>query len=47
MLQRLPIAVAQVQTGIKPENLVNEIQQILYFLYRVKQYNNIINSIRA
>ena len=51
MLQRLPIDVAQVKAGIKPENLVNEIQQIEYFLYQVKEItkkvHNIINLIKA
>ena len=33
MLQRLPIAVAQVKAGIKYEGLLNEIRQIVYSLY--------------
>ena len=33
MLQRLPIALTQVQTGNTSENLPNEIRQILYSLY--------------
>ena len=33
MLQRLPIAVAQVQTVNTSENLLNEIRQIICFLY--------------
>ena len=50
MLQRLPIALAQVKTGINSENL-NEIRQIVYSLYRSKEitkkvYNNIIKSIQ-
>ena len=32
MLQRLPIALAQVKTGNTSENLMNEIRQIIYFL---------------
>ena len=49
MLQRLPISLAQVQAG--KENLVNEIRQIIYYLYWAKEiskkiYNNIINSIK-
>ena len=32
MLQRLPIALAQVKSGNKPENLLNEIRQIIYIL---------------
>ena len=35
ILQRLPIAFAQVKTGDTFENLWNEIRQIVYFLYRV------------
>ena len=50
MLQRLPIALAQVKTGNNSESLLNEIKQIVYSLYRSKQitkkvYNNIIKSI--
>ena len=48
MLQRLPIA--QVIAGNAYENLLNEIHQIIYSLYREKEvtkkvYNNIMNSI--
>ena len=48
MLQRL----AQVTAGNRSENLVNEIQQIIYSLYHPKEttekaYNNIANSIKA
>ena len=47
MLQRLPIALAQVKAGKNSENLLNEIRQIVYFLYQSKQItkkvcNNII-----
>ena len=53
MLQRLPIALAQVKAGNNSESLVNEIRlyiQIVYSLYQSKQitknvYNNIIKSI--
>ena len=50
MLQRLPIAFAQVKAGYNSESLLNEIRQIVYFLYQSKQitkkvYNNIIKSI--
>ena len=50
MLQRLPIALAQVKAGNNSESLLNEIRQILYSLYESKQitkkvYNNIIKSI--
>ena len=45
MLQRLPIALAQVKAGNNSESLLNEIRQILYSLYQSKQitkrvYNN-------
>ena len=51
MLQKLPIALAQVQAGNNSERLLNEIRQILYFLYQSKQitkqvYNNIIKYIQ-
>ena len=51
MLQRLPIALAQVQAGNNSENLLNEIQKIVYSLYQSKDinkkvYNNIIKSIQ-
>ena len=36
MLQRLPIAFAQVKAGNTSENLLNEIRQIIYSLYREK-----------
>ena len=50
MLQRLPIALAQVKAGNNSESLLNEIRQIVYSLYHSKQihkkiYNNIIKSI--
>ena len=50
MLQRLPIALAQVKAGNNSENLLNEIIQIAYSLYQSKQitkkvYNNRIKSI--
>ena len=51
MLQRLPIALAQVKAGNNSESLFNEIRQIVYSLYQSKQitkkvYNNIIKSIQ-
>ena len=51
MLQRLPIALAQVKTGNTSENVLNVIRQIIYSLYRAKGitkkvYNNIMNSIK-
>ena len=36
MLQRLPIALVQVKVGNTSENLLNEVKQIIYILYRVK-----------
>ena len=51
MLQRLPIALAQVKAGNNSESLLNEIGQLFYSLYQAKQitqkvYNNIIKSIQ-
>ena len=51
MLQRLPIALAQVKAGNNSEILLNEIRQIVYFLYQSKEItkkvcNNIIKSIQ-
>ena len=37
MLQRLPIALAQVKAGNTFENLSNEIRQIMYYLYWEKE----------
>ena len=49
MLQRLPISLSQVKTSNTCENLLNEIFQIKYYLYRAKEiikkaFNNITNS---
>ena len=51
MLQRLPIALAQVKAGNNSESLLNEIRQIVYSFYQSKQitkkvYNNIIKLIQ-
>ena len=51
MLQRLPIALAQVKAGNNSESLLNEIRQIVYILYQSNQiikkvYNNIIKSMQ-
>ena len=51
MLQRLPIALSQVQAGNNSENLLSEIRQIVYSLYQSKEitkkvYKNIIMSIQ-
>ena len=37
MLQRLRIALGQVKACNNPENLLNEIRQIVYFLYQSKK----------
>ena len=37
MLQRLPIAPAQVKAGNTSETLLNEIRQIIYCLYQAKE----------
>ena len=37
MLQRLPIALAQVKAGNNSESLLNEIRQIVYSLYQPKE----------
>ena len=51
MLQRLAIALAQVKADNTSENLLNEIRQIIYSLYRAteitkKVYNNIMKSMK-
>ena len=51
MLQRLPIALAQVKAVNNSESLLNEIRQIIYSMYQSKEitkkvYNNIIKSIQ-
>ena len=50
MLQRLPIALAQVKAGNNLENLLNEIRQIIYSLYQSneitkKVYNDLMESL--
>ena len=52
MLQRLPIALAQVKGGNNSESLLNEIRQIVYSLYQSKQItkkvcNNLIKYINV
>ena len=52
MLQRLPIALAQVKAGNNSENLLNEIRKIVYSLHQSKEItkkvcNNIIKSIKV
>ena len=51
MLQRSPIALAQVKAGNTSKDLLNEIRQIIYSLYQEKEitkkvYNNMTNSIK-
>ena len=51
MLQRLPIALAQVKAGNNSESLLNEIRKIVYFLYQPKEItkkvcNSIIKSLQ-
>ena len=52
MLQRLPIALAQIKAGNNSKSLLNEIRQIVYSLYQAKGiikkvYNNIIKSMKV
>ena len=37
MLQRLPIALAQVKAGNTSKNVLNEIKQIIYSFYQAKE----------
>ena len=51
MLQRLPIALAQVKAANTSENLLNEIRQIIYSLHWAKESaekvsNKTINSVK-
>ena len=51
-LQRLPIRLAHVKAGNTSENLLNEIEKIIYSLYQAKEftkkvYVNIMNSIKV
>ena len=54
MLQRFPIAFAQLQASNTSEELLDEIRQIIYYLYSAKEiiqqqkvYNNIMSSIKV
>ena len=52
MLQRLPIALAQIKAGNNSQSLLNEIRQIVYSLYQSKEitkkvYNNTLKSIKV
>ena len=54
MLQRLPISLAQVKAGSNSESLLNEIRQIVFYLFVSKKkkkktkkvYDSIIESIQ-
>ena len=51
IFQSLPIAPAQVKAGNNSEKLLNEIKEIVCFLYQSKEttkklYNNVIKSIQ-
>ena len=51
MLQRIPIALAQVKASSNSKSLLNEVRQIVYSLYQSKQitkkvYNSTIKSIQ-
>ena len=51
MLQRLPVAIAQVKTVKNSKKLLNKIRQIVYSLYHSKKiikkvYNSIIKTIQ-
>ena len=52
MVQRLPIALAQIKAGNNSQSLLNEIRQIVYSLYQSKGitkkvYNNILTSTKV
>ena len=52
MLQRLPIALAQIKAGNNSESLLNGIRQIVYSLHQSKEittkvHNNITKSIKV
>ena len=51
MFRRLPIALAQIKAGNNSKSLLNEIRQIVYFLYQSKEITkktyNIIKSIKV
>ena len=52
MRQRLPITLAQVKAENTSKNLLNEIRQVIYSLYRAKKfakkvYKSIMDSIKV
>ena len=38
MLQRLPKALVQIKSGNTSENWLNQIRQVIYALYRAKEF---------
>ena len=44
MLQRLPIALAQVKAGNNSKRLLNEIRQIVYSLYQSKEITKKVHN---
>ena len=44
MLRKLPIELAQIQTGNTAEKLIEKIRQTIYFLYRAKETNKTVNN---
>ena len=52
MIERLPIALAQVKAGNTSQTLLNKIRQITYYLYQAKDinkhlYNTIMTSMQV
>ena len=45
MFQRLSIALVQVKAGNTSEKLLNEIHQIIYFLYLAKEITEKVHTI--
>ena len=44
ILQRLPIALAQVKAGNNSESAINEIRQIVYSLYQSREITKKVNN---
>ena len=44
MLQRLPVTLVQVKAGNTSENLLKEIRQLIYSLYRAKEFTEKVYS---
>ena len=47
MIERLSIAPAQVKAGNNSENLLNEIRQIVYYLYQSKEITKKVYVIKS